>query len=167
MRDLKRIPRILRKVEKAWKKSPDTTLIQFLITLGKDEDRDLDPLFLEDRHLEEILDKKVPRTKLEIKTERLFEIAYRTSSGKAHVAADAFIRDARSSTLHELLGNPGITKMGVKDWYAVKLEEYRVVFRPVNRTTIELLDFMSEARIQAFHQQMDKEAKESKEAKEA
>lgn len=161
MRDPKRIPRILRKLEKAWKEYPDMRLIQLLLYLGRDPEKTLDPFYLEDHHLEEILDNGKPQeTKLKITESSLFHMM--SHSDEARVTIDAFIRDVRPSTLREFLGSPGVWKMGVKDWYAVKLGDYRIVFRPLDHSTIELCQVMSEKSIEAFGKQMKKEEKRKK-----
>lgn len=157
MRDPKRIPRILKKVEKAWKKNPDMRLIQLLQFLAQDPDKRLDPFYVEDRHLEEMLGKKVPKAKLTITCGHLFEMTGRMSDGETRVAVDAFLRDLRAMTLNALLGDPSVTKMGVKDWYAVKLPKHRIVFRPVDKNTVELLDILNEQMIKFFHAQRKKE----------
>jgi hypothetical protein len=157
VRDPNRIPRILKKIRKAWKKNPDMRLIQLLQFLAQDPDKRLDPLYIEDRHLEEMLDKKVSTTKLTITCGRLFEMFGRMSDGETRVAVDAFMRDLKTTTMNELLGDPAVNKMGVKDWYFAKLPNHRIVFRPVNKNTVELLDILNEKTIQFFNAQQKKQ----------
>jgi len=55
MRDPKRIPRLLKKVEKFWKKYPDLRLGQLIINFAYDTDG----YFIEDDKLEKRLDKEL------------------------------------------------------------------------------------------------------------
>jgi hypothetical protein len=54
MRDPKRIPRIIKKLEKAWKRSPDQRLGQFISNLIGPGPQDV--FWLEDLFLEDYLD---------------------------------------------------------------------------------------------------------------
>lgn len=153
MRDPKRIPRLLRKLERAWKKKPDHRLFQFLLDLATDPDERLEPPFIDDDHLEQILDKKVPRTKTVVTFDHLFEMAYRMLSPEARAEVDAFIRYLKAMTRREFLNTPGVWKMETKDWYAVKLKNWRIVIRPMEKNTVLLLDVVSEKAVRFFNAQ--------------
>jgi uncharacterized protein YihD (DUF1040 family) len=161
MRDPKRIPRILKKLETAWKEYPDMRLIQLLLFLGKDEDRNLDAFYIEDRHLEEVLDNKKSKPKLQFDYDHLFSMSHRMASDEMRSQIEAFVRDTRAMSVAEFMKSASVYKMDTKDWYAAEIPDYRIVFRVSDTMTIELLDIVSEASIKAFKKCMDKEKKKA------
>lgn len=163
MRDPRRIDRIVKKVAKAWGKYPDMRLIQFLLHIAKHHDLDeehqkiMDPFYLEDRHLEEILDDHIPKPKTKIDLSNpLFRMTYLTCNGKPREAVDAFIRDIKSMTVREILRVDGVHPTSIPTVYSAKLDGYRLIFQ-VQHRTIKLQDIANEGMIQRFSKQKKEE----------
>jgi uncharacterized protein YihD (DUF1040 family) len=63
MRDIKRIKRILKKIEIIWTKNPDLRLGQLLINIDRETDCAGDIFYFEDSSLEMFLDKEIEKDK--------------------------------------------------------------------------------------------------------
>jgi len=143
--------RILAKVAKVWKKHPGKRLIELLQTLEKDPDPRLDPYYLDDAHLEELLDsQRVKKNKMKVSFGDVFTFAFHSIRDESRAEIENFIRDLLQMTKKEILENQGTRQMQTKPThYSVKLQKNRIIFEP-NDEGVVLVDILSEASIRSF-----------------
>lgn len=170
MRDPKRIPRILRKLGKAWTKHSDMRLMQLLQNLAlvpktPDAGFPLDPYYIEDDDLEDLLDRpgKPAKIKTRIVQESCFFFGLSSLQHEGRVGIEACIRDIQTRPLDEILKDPSVRKLpttesGRELWVLRATDQYRIAFT-VKDGELHFQDLINTATLKWFRNQGKPKAK--------